>query len=165
MGLFDKREKMNLDFASGVFFTFSMLSDGRITQMDLDGVDMHHKFAVKCGYVFGLSLPLVCPKIGANNVNKFIDLALKNARRSLSPEMMSSMDDIEKYTRKTSNWVLNESQKYGNDLFKEYAKLFLDDLFEGNNYSNDMMDMATQDMLFYYNNWKEFVAGIKIVKK
>ena len=49
-------------------------------------------------------------------------------------------------------------------MFEVYAKEYLNDLYEGKEYSDNLLNIATQDMMFYYGNWKKVADGIKIVK-
>ena len=164
MGLFDKREKMNLETASGVVFMMSMVTEGRMAQMELDEIEKDHEIAVRCGYDFGLSMALLGSQIGLNGIDEFINLAIKNAKDTLTPEAQSNISEYEKYIRKATNWVINESTNHGNDLFEAYAKEYLNDLYEEKPYSGDILNIATQDMMFYYGNWQKVAGGIKIVK-
>ena len=164
MGLFDKREKIDLDKASGVIFMLSLLTEGRIAQIDLDGIEKNHEKTVRCGYNFGLSMVILGSQIGMKNVDSFIDFAINNAKETMMPETHKNIPEYEKYMRKATNWVLNESSKCGNNLFEEYAKVYLNDLYNGSEYSNNMFNIAIQDMMFYYDNWKKVASGIKIIK-
>lgn len=164
MGLFDKREKMDLDKASGVIFMMSLITKGRMAEMNLEGIDDEHEIAVRCGYDFGLSMALLGTQIGLKNIDTFINLAIKNASETLTPDALKNISEYEKYIRKATDWVINESTKFGNDLFEVYAKEYLNDLYEGNEYSDNLLNIATQDMMFYYGNWKKVADGIKIVK-
>lgn len=164
MGLFDKREKMDLDKASGVVFMMSLVTEGKLAQIELNGVEKNHEVAVRCGYNFGLSMSLLSSQIGLKNIDTFIELAIKNAKDTLLPEAQQNIPEYEKYIRKATNWILNESTQYGNNLFEEYAKVYLNDLYNCSDYSNNVINIATQDMMFYYGNWQKVASGIKIVK-
>ena len=164
MGLFSKKEKMDLEKASGVIFLMCLITEGRMAQIQLDGIEKEHEEVVRCGYNFGLSIAVLGTKIGYNNIDHFIDLAIKSAEETLIQEKKNNISEYEKYIKKATKWILNESNKYGNDLFLEYAKSYLNDLYNGNDYSNNILNIATQDMMFYYDNWNKVESGIKIIK-
>lgn len=162
MGLFDKREKMDLNGASGVVMMMSIVTKGKIAQMDLEEIDQVHELVVRAAYDFGLSITAFGKQI--DSTDKFINLAINNARETLASDMVSIVPELEKYMRKAVTWIMNESSKYGDKIFEEYAKAYLDDLYSGKEYPKDMLSIATQDILFYYGNWRKFASGIKIVK-
>lgn len=164
MGLFDKREKMDLNKLSGIVFIYSLITQGRMAQIEIEGIDKNHGDAVRCGYNFGLAITLLGSQIGSGNIDSFISLAIKNAYDTTLPEGQKNIPEQEKYIRKATSWILKESSKYGNNLFEEYAKAYLNDLYEGNEYSNNMLNIVIEDLRFYYENWKKIESGVKIVK-
>ena len=164
MSLFKRKEKMDLDTVSGMVFFASFLTKGKIAEMELEGIDTNHEMVVRTGYIFGLSITMISSKIGVKNINKFVDLAIKNAKETLNKDTVTLIPEFEKYMKKATNLVVNESLKYGNKVFERYATLYLNDLYDGSDYPRDMLNIAIQDMVFYFENWKNMGSGLKIIK-
>ncbi len=163
MGLFDKRKKLTFDYASGFIFTTSLLTKGNIRQMKLD-IDEQHRIAVDTGYIMGLSFLFTGKQIGIERINKFIDSAMKNAEETINASLVPIIPFIRKYCEFAVNWILKESSKVNfNDLVVEYSKKYLNDLYDGEEYSSEMLKLAINDMLFYYETLSKITSAIKII--
>lgn len=164
--MFDKREKMDMDKASGVMFTLAITypGQGQIAKSKL-GIDENHMLAVNAGYLLGMSMLFIAPQIGMANVDRFIELAMRNAKEVLLADLVPLIPEMKKYTEKASNYMLKEALNINqSSLFSEMAKRYLNDLFEGKDFPGEALPVATQDMMFFYNNIDKFVSGIKITK-
>lgn len=164
MGIFDKREKMDFDKASGVMFVLSItLQDqGMMIKGNLN-VSHDHLIAVNTGYVLGISLLFISSQIGLKRVNEFIRSSLDNADETLTLEMKPLIPFIKKYCENAKNFILMESFDLNSSLlFDELTELYLNDMFGDNEYSSEIYNLAKNDLLFYYRETKEFVTNIKI---
>lgn len=165
MGLFDKREKMTFDTASGIMFVLSTtLQDQAMISKSNLGIDNKHVIAVNTGYVFGIAMLFISAQIGLKRVNEFIRSAMKNAKLTLNAELKPIVPKVQKYCENAKNFVLMEANDIDSEiLFDELTKHYLADLFENKKCSQEIFDLAKKDLLFYYRKTQEFVKYIKIV--
>lgn len=164
MGLFDKREKMDFDTASGVMFVLciTLQDQAMIIKQDL-GISTQHIIAVNTGYALGISLLFLSSQIGLKRVNEFLRCSMENATKTLNPEMKLMVPYIKTYCENAKNFILMESNDIdSNILFEELTKHYIKDLFENRECSKEIYDLAKNDLLFYYRKTHEFIKNIKI---
>ncbi len=164
MGLFDKKEKMTFDHASGVMFVLSMtLQDQAMIGKKGLGLDKKHIIAVNTGYALGISMLFISSQISLKRVNEFIRSSMKNAEITLNSDLKPIVPNIQKYCENAKNFVLMETNDIdSNVLFEELTKHYMQDLFGNKKYSNEIFDLAKNDLLFYFQKTQEFVNYIKI---
>lgn len=89
MGLFNKKEKVDFNKASGSVLVLGIsLPDRAMLGKQKLTIDHTHFILVNIGYILGMSMTFVTPQIGLNNVNKFIRSAMDNASKVLLPEFV-----------------------------------------------------------------------------
>lgn len=163
MGIFEKKEKVTLEQASGTIFVFCISFNGKIKQANLE-LDESRILSVTSGYIYGITTILLADQIGLKRIPLFMDYLEQFIKSGFREgKIDASLTKISAI--KSTKWLLNNAS--GNNvsarLFSELAKEYLEDLYDGKSYPNSVLELATSDMAFYYSNMVNVAPKIKII--
>ena len=107
--LFDKRQKLDFNNASGVMLTacISFANRGGISQQRLN-IEEKHMMTVNTGYMLGISMLYIASQIKIERTNEFIEAAMKNASEILLPEMQVTIPKMKECALKTKDYMIKE---------------------------------------------------------